>query len=82
MNTPKDLHNENSSDSTSDKSESSTRQKLLNAAKRLFAEKGFAATSVKDLAEHAEVNVSLISYHFGVKTGCMQSASRNSVVVG
>jgi AcrR family transcriptional regulator len=46
-----------------------TRSCLMDAAKRLFARKGFDATSVKTLAEEAGVNVSLVSYHFGGKEG-------------
>jgi AcrR family transcriptional regulator len=44
-----------------------TKELLIEAAKHLFAKKGFAGTSVKDIADRAEVNVSLISYHFGGK---------------
>lgn len=54
----------------------STQEKLLNVAKRLFAEKGYEGTSVKDLADAAGVNISLISYHFEGKEGlyraCLQ----------
>ncbi len=39
----------------------------MTAAAPLFAEKGFAAVSVKELAEAAEVNIALISYYFGGK---------------
>lgn len=44
-----------------------TVHKILNAAAPLFAQKGFAAVSVKELAEAAEVNIALISYYFGGK---------------
>lgn len=46
-----------------------TRQSLLQAAKILFARHGYEGTSVKDLADHAGVNVSLVSYHFDGKEG-------------
>ncbi|MCE2914551.1 MAG: CerR family C-terminal domain-containing protein [Rubrivivax sp.] len=46
-----------------------TRQRLLNAALRLFAEQGFAKTSTRELAEAAQVNIAAISYHFGDKAG-------------
>lgn len=42
---------------------------LLVAAKKVFAEKGFEGATVKDLADEAGVNVSLVSYHFGGKEG-------------
>ncbi|MFN7727093.1 MAG: CerR family C-terminal domain-containing protein [Rubrivivax sp.] len=45
------------------------RQRLLRASLKLFADKGFAQTSVRDLAEAAGVNVASISYYFGDKAG-------------
>lgn len=42
---------------------------LLQAATKMFAEKGFEGATVKDLADEAGVNVSLVSYHFGGKDG-------------
>jgi AcrR family transcriptional regulator len=44
-----------------------TRERLLDAAERLFAEKGFAATSVRDITAAAASNVAAINYHFGGK---------------
>jgi len=44
-----------------------TRERLLEAAERLFAEKGFAATSVRDITAAAASNVAAINYHFGGK---------------
>lgn len=45
------------------------RNRLLDAAMRLFAEQGFAKTSTRDIAEAAQVNISSISYYFGDKAG-------------
>jgi len=45
------------------------RNRLLDAAMRLFAEHGFAKTSTRDIAEAAQVNISSISYYFGDKAG-------------
>lgn len=36
-------------------------------AEKLFAQNGFSATSVRDIAKAAGVNVSMISYYFGSK---------------
>lgn len=44
-----------------------TRQKILRAATRLFAQKGFSGTSVRDIVRTAKVNVSAIRYYFGDK---------------
>ena len=41
--------------------------RILDAAERLFAEKGFEGASVRDLAAAAEVNLAAIHYHFGGK---------------
>ena len=46
-----------------------SKQALLLSAKKVFAEKGFEGATVKDLADDAGVNVSLVSYHFGGKDG-------------
>lgn len=40
---------------------------IIKVAERLFADKGFAGTSVRDIAQEANVNVSMISYYFGSK---------------
>ncbi|HEV7621531.1 MAG TPA: TetR family transcriptional regulator [Flavisolibacter sp.] len=45
----------------------------MNVAERLFAQKGFDGTSVRDIAEDAVVNPSMISYYFGSKEGLMQA---------
>ena len=50
-------------------SQQDSRTALLAAAKSLFARKGYAATTVREIVELAGVNVSLISYHFGGKEG-------------
>lgn len=46
---------------------STTRDKLLEAAIKLFAEKGFNGTTTKEIAEKAEVNEALIFRHFSTK---------------
>lgn len=44
-----------------------TDQKIMDAAIPLFAKRGFAGVSVKELAQAAGVNIALISYYFGGK---------------
>jgi AcrR family transcriptional regulator len=41
-----------------------TRRRILAAAERLFAEKGFEATSVRDITSEAGCNVASVNYHF------------------
>jgi AcrR family transcriptional regulator len=45
------------------------RARLLRAGLRLFAQQGFAATTTRELAQAAGVNVAAISYYFGDKAG-------------
>ncbi len=49
--------------------DSKTIDRLLDAAEGLFAEHGFAATSVRDITQQAGCNVSAVNYHFGSKEG-------------
>lgn len=46
-----------------------TRQALILAGIRLFGGQGFAATSVRQLAQEAGANIAAIAYHFGGKDG-------------
>jgi len=46
-----------------------TRQAIFKAAVRLFADKGFEATSVRDIVASARVNQAAINYHFRSKDG-------------
>ena len=50
------------------------RARLLIEALRLFSEHGFAKTSIRAIAQAAEVNVSAISYYFGDKEGLYRCA--------
>src|SRR5947199_10606253 len=44
-----------------------TKQKILDTAEHLFADYGFAATSLRQVITKAEVNVAAVHYHFGSK---------------
>jgi AcrR family transcriptional regulator len=46
---------------------------IMEAAEKLFAEQGFAGTSVRDIAEAAHVNLAMISYYFGSKEKLMEA---------
>jgi len=43
------------------------RDLVLDAAERLFARHGFYGVSVRDITKAADVDVALVSYHFGGK---------------
>ena len=47
--------------------EVSTREKLLDSAELLFAEKGIDATSLREITTHADVNLASVNYHFRSK---------------
>lgn len=58
---------------TDEKLAQDAREKLLGAATKLFAEKGFAGASIRQLAEAAGVNSAMISYYFGGKEGLYEA---------
>ncbi|MBI1752788.1 MAG: helix-turn-helix transcriptional regulator [Acidobacteria bacterium] len=53
---------------------SNSRLPLLKASIRIFAEKGFEGASIREIADAAGVNSSLISFHFGGKAGLHAAA--------
>lgn len=59
--------------------ESATRDSLLDAAEALFAEHGFADTSVRAITDAAEANVAAVNYHFGSKLGLVKAVLERRV---
>ena len=47
--------------------QSETVERILDAAEQLFAEKGFAETSLRLITSKAGVNLAAVNYHFGSK---------------
>lgn len=47
--------------------DSSTEDKIKNAAKTVFHKKGFAASRTRDIAEEAGINLALLNYYFRSK---------------
>ena len=43
------------------------RERILDAAERLFAQRGFYGVSLRDITQSAGVDVALVGYHFGGK---------------
>jgi len=56
-----------------------TRQRLLDAATRLFAEHGFHHVTVRQICHAADANVASINYHFGDKMGLYKEILRTAV---
>ena len=50
------------------KGKTATRSAILDAAKKLFAAKGFGAATVRDICTEAGVNIALVSRYFGSKS--------------
>jgi AcrR family transcriptional regulator len=46
---------------------------ILQIAEKLFAEKGFDGTSIRDIAKEAVINVAMVSYYFGSKEKLLES---------
>ncbi len=56
-----------------------TRERLLEAATRLFSERGFRRVTVRDLCRDARANVSAVNYHFGDKLGLYREVVSRAV---
>lgn len=50
-----------------------TVERILDSAEVLFAEKGFAETSLRAITSKAGVNLAAVNYHFGSKESLIQS---------
>lgn len=46
---------------------------ILQVAERLFAEKGFDGTSIRDISKEAKINVAMVSYYFGSKEKLLEA---------
>ena len=53
---------------------SDTKERILDVAERLFADRGFPATSLRDITSEAGVNVASVNYHFGCKEALLAAA--------
>ncbi|TWX53439.1 TetR/AcrR family transcriptional regulator [Colwellia hornerae] len=51
----------------------STKNKILDAAEKLFAIQGFNGTSLREITSQAEVNLAAVNYHFGSKKELIKS---------
>jgi AcrR family transcriptional regulator len=56
-----------------------TKERILNAAERLFSEQGFDGVSVRDIAATAGVQLALISYYFRNKQGLYRAVFRRRI---
>ena len=46
---------------------------ILQVTEKLFAEKGFDGTSIRDIAKQANINIAMVSYYFGSKEKMLEA---------
>ena len=54
----------------------STKDRILGAAEELFAQHGFAGTSLRQVTTRADVNIAAVNYHFGSKENLVNEVFR------
>jgi len=54
----------------------STKDRILHAAEDLFAQQGFASTSLRQVTSRADVNIAAVNYHFGSKDNLINEVFR------
>ena len=50
-----------------------TKTRIMDAAEKLFGEKGFDATSLRDITAEADVNLAAVNYHFQSKESLIEA---------
>lgn len=56
-----------------------TRARLLKAAERLFADRGFKKVTVREICRAAKANVAAVNYHFGDKLGLYREVMQSAI---
>lgn len=59
----------------------STKDRILSAAEELFAQYGFAGTSLRQVTGRADVNIAAVNYHFGSKENLINEVFRRRMDV-
>jgi AcrR family transcriptional regulator len=57
-----------------------TKEKIKKAARKLFKEKGFSATTMRDIAAEASVNSALTNYHFQTKENLFSEIMKDIII--
>ncbi len=52
---------------TANATDQSTEEKIKEAARKIFLQKGFAGTKIRDIADEANINIALLNYYFRSK---------------
>ena len=61
------------------KFDESSKEKILNTAIKLFAQKGYGGTSIREICKSANINICMISYYFGSKQELYQEIINNLI---
>lgn len=61
------------------KIDENSKEKILNTAIKLFAQKGFDGTSIREICKSANINICMISYYFGGKQELYQEIITNLI---
>ena len=56
----------------SSEQQAAAKDRILTAAAQVFARHGYGAAGIREIAQVAEVNISMISYYFGGKEGVLK----------
>lgn len=56
-----------------------TKEKILDAAEYLFAERGFRSTSMRAITGRARVNLAAVNYHFGSKGALLDAVIKRRI---
>lgn len=56
-----------------------TREHLLEAAKHVFANRGFQGATVREICTRAHANIAAVNYHFGDKRGLYSEVLRQAI---
>jgi AcrR family transcriptional regulator len=59
----------------------SVQHRLLDAAEKLFCEKGYDGTSIRDLTTEANCNIAAVNYYFGGKDNLYQEMFRRQMQI-
>lgn len=70
---------EQKSSAKSGRSAQKGRQRLIDTAMELFAERGFDGVTVRDIAREADVSIGLINHHFDSKEGLREAVDAHFI---
>ena len=56
-----------------------TRNRIIEHAAALFAERGFEKVTVREICDTASVNVAAVNYHFGDKLELYRAVARSRI---